>query len=102
VLLGTGYKVAIARYGFLSPPLLEAIRTVNGYPLLNKGFESSVPGLYFVGATAAYSFGPLCRFVAGTRFTAVTLTDFARKKAVPRLRAPQVSRPMVARFGSTD
>jgi FAD-dependent urate hydroxylase len=84
VLLGTGYKVAIARYRFLSPALLGGIRTVNGYPVLNRGFESSVPGLHFVGATAAYSFGPLCRFVAGTRFTAGTLTNFVRKVAAPR------------------
>jgi hypothetical protein len=64
--------------------LHRAVRTANGYPILNKGFESSVPGLYFVGATAAYSFGPLCRFVAGTRFTAVTLTNLTRKRTVPR------------------
>jgi cation diffusion facilitator CzcD-associated flavoprotein CzcO len=87
VLLGTGYKVAIDRYRFLAPPLRDAIRTANGYPVLNHGFESSVPGLYFVGATAAYSFGPLCRFVAGTPFTAATLTRYVRKKPAPRLAA---------------
>jgi thioredoxin reductase len=85
VLLGTGYKVAVERYRFLPPDLLRAVRTAGGHPVLNRGFESSVPGLFFVGATAAYSFGPLCRFVAGTRFTAVTLTRFARQKAAPRL-----------------
>jgi hypothetical protein len=74
VLLGTGYKVGISRYGFLPPELLGAVRTVNDYPVLSPGFESSVPGLYFVGATAAYSFGPLCRFVAGTPFTAPAVT----------------------------
>jgi thioredoxin reductase len=84
VLLGTGYKVCLARYGFLPPDLREAVRTADGYPVLNRCFESSVPGLYFVGATAARSFGPLCRFVAGTRFTAVTLTNFVRKKPAPR------------------
>jgi thioredoxin reductase len=88
VLLGTGYKVALARYGFLPPALREAIRTADGYPVLNQGLESSVPGLYFVGATAARSFGPLCRFVAGTRFMAVTLTKFARRKPGPRTLAP--------------
>ncbi|HTU18410.1 MAG TPA: FAD-dependent oxidoreductase [Gemmataceae bacterium] len=86
VLLGTGYKVDLAKYSFLSPALRGAVRTEGGYPLLNRGFESSVPGLYFVGATAAHSFGPLCRFVAGTRFTALTLTRYARGK--PRLRIP--------------
>jgi len=84
VLLGTGYKVAISRYGFLSSELLQGIRTVNGYPVLNRGFESSLPGLYFVGATAAYSFGPLCRFVAGTQFTAATLASHVEKNLTPR------------------
>ena len=68
----------IARYSFLSTELLGAIRSVEGYPVLNAGFESSLPGLYFVGTTAAYSFGPLCRFVAGTPFTARTLTNYVR------------------------
>lgn len=83
VLLGTGYQVDIARYRFLSPDLLRAVRTVRGYPILNRGFESSLPGLYFVGTTAAYSFGPLCRFVAGTPFAARTLTNYVRKLAAP-------------------
>jgi hypothetical protein len=74
VLLGTGYKVGISRSSFLSPELLGAVRTVDDYPVLSPGFECSVPGLYFVGATAAYSFGPLCRFVADTPFTAPALT----------------------------
>jgi cation diffusion facilitator CzcD-associated flavoprotein CzcO len=84
VLLCTGYKVALGRLRILSPALHRAVRTANGYPILNRGFESSVPGLSFVGASAAYSFGPLCRFVAGTRFTAVTLTNFTRKRAAAR------------------
>jgi cation diffusion facilitator CzcD-associated flavoprotein CzcO len=74
VLLGTGYRVSIDRYRFLPAELLGTLRTINGYPVLTSGFESSLPGLYFVGATAAYSFGPVCRFVAGTSFTARALT----------------------------
>jgi cation diffusion facilitator CzcD-associated flavoprotein CzcO len=87
VLLGTGYKIDIARYGFLSPELLQGVRTVNGYPVLNRGFESSLPGLYFVGATGAHSFGPLCRFVVGTQYAARALTNFVRKAPAPRLLA---------------
>ena len=73
VLLGTGYRIDLARSSLLAPGLLQAIRTANGYPILGAGLESSVAGLHFVGATAAHSFGPLCRFVAGTRFAAATL-----------------------------
>jgi hypothetical protein len=68
VLLGTGYRVDVARYPFLSPQVLERIERVSGFPVLDEGFETSLPGMHFVGAPAAWSFGPLMRFVAGTEF----------------------------------
>lgn len=74
VLLGTGYRVDIARYPFLSPQLTAAVQQVGGYPVLRAGLESSVPGLHFLGAPAAWSFGPLMRFVAGSEFVALQLT----------------------------
>ena len=74
VLLATGYRVDIRRYGFLEPDLLARVRTRNGLPLLRAGLESSVPGLHFLGAPAAETFGPLMRFVCGTWFSARALT----------------------------
>jgi cation diffusion facilitator CzcD-associated flavoprotein CzcO len=73
VVLGTGYRVNVARYEFLSPEVLERIRLVEGYPRLDSGFETSLPGLHFLGAPSAWSFGPLVRFVAGTGFTSRAL-----------------------------
>jgi FAD-dependent urate hydroxylase len=81
VLLGTGYRVDLARYPFLCDDLLGQIRRVNGYPLLGRGFESSVPGLHFIGATAAWNFGPLMRFVAGTPFAATAVARHLRSRA---------------------
>ena len=68
VLLATGYRVDISRYPFLSRGLLESIRRIGGYPWLDSGFQSTVPGVHFLGAPAAWSFGPLMRFVAGADF----------------------------------
>jgi hypothetical protein len=73
ILLATGYEVDIAGYDFLAPSLLKSIDRVGGYPRLSAGFETSVPRLHVVGAPAAWSFGPLMRFVAGTGFTASSL-----------------------------
>jgi hypothetical protein len=73
VILGTGYRVDIGNYGFLEPDLVSAITQVNGYPLLAKGLESSVPGLHFLGAPAAWSFGPIMRFVSGSWFASERL-----------------------------
>ena len=82
VLLGTGYDVDIARYDFLSPDLVAGVRRLNGYPDLGRGFRSSVPGLHFIGATAARSFGPLLYFVAGTEFASKELRSYiSRHKA---------------------
>ena len=47
----------------------------DGYPVLASGFESSLPGLHFVGAPAAWSYGPLMRFVSGTWFASRTLSQ---------------------------
>jgi hypothetical protein len=84
VLLGTGYRVDVAGYPFLSRSVLSAIRRVRGYPVLGAGFESSVPGLHFLGAPAAYSYGPLLRFVAGTEYAAPALARHAQRGVVRR------------------
>lgn len=73
-LLATGYRVDIARYPFLARDLVAAVRRVEGFPVLDTGLESSVPGLHFVGAPAMYSFGPLLRFVSGTEFASRQVT----------------------------
>ena len=73
VLLGTGYRVNVARYPFLAPELVQSLRLVDGYPILNSGFESSVSGLYFLGAPAAWSYGRLMRFVSGTHYATRSL-----------------------------
>jgi thioredoxin reductase len=79
VLLGTGYQVDISRYEFLPPELVRDVKQFDGYPKLAGGFRSSVPGLHFIGATAARSFGPLLYFVAGTEFACHELTSAISK-----------------------
>jgi cation diffusion facilitator CzcD-associated flavoprotein CzcO len=75
VVLGTGYRVDVRKYPFLGPDLLGQLDTVDGYPRLDAGFETSCPALHFLGAPAAWSFGPLMRFVAGTEFSARALAQ---------------------------
>ncbi len=77
VLLGTGYRVDIARLGILSSQLLDKIARVDGSPVLGTGFVSSVPNLHFVGSYAVRSYGPLLRFIAGAPFTAQAVTNAA-------------------------
>jgi len=66
VICGTGYRIDLARLPFLPEELRRRIETVNGYPTVDMGGRTSVPGLYFTGAPTAVSLGPSARFVAGT------------------------------------
>ena len=74
VVAATGYRVELSRLGFLDAALVPGIATVDGSPALTGHFESSVPGLYFVGTPSAYSFGPMFRFACGADYAAKRLT----------------------------
>jgi thioredoxin reductase len=66
VIAGTGYRIDLARLPFLPEALRARIATIGNFPDLSRIGESSVPGLYFVGAPSAGSIGPSARFIAGT------------------------------------
>jgi hypothetical protein len=74
VVAATGYRVDLSRSPLLAPEVLRSLRLAGGCPELHAGFASSIPGLYFLGAAATGSFGPVMRFVAGTWFTGEALT----------------------------
>jgi thioredoxin reductase len=68
IVSATGYRVDTRKLTFLSDRIQAGLRLVAGAPALSRNFESAVPGLYFVGTSAANSFGPMLRFVKGTEF----------------------------------
>jgi hypothetical protein len=70
VIAATGYQVDLGRLGFLRPGLVASVDTTGPFPRLSPSFESSAAGLFFAGLTAAGTFGPMLRFVAGTDFAA--------------------------------
>lgn len=92
VLLGTGYRIDIARLGILAPQLLESIARTEGSPLLGPGLESSVPKLHFVGCYAVKSFGPLLRFIAGAPYAARAVTSAAHRRLMSRPNSVQVEK----------
>ncbi|GCE17393.1 NAD(P)-binding domain-containing protein [Dictyobacter kobayashii] len=67
LLLGTGYEVTVKNLSMIDPGLLSQIQTDQNIPILNNWFESSVPGLYFIGLSSVRTFGPLYRFVVGAK-----------------------------------
>ncbi len=76
VIAATGFRPEVSRLAFLRP-LLSGIKTEQGTPRLTSGYESSVPGLYFVGPITANSFGPVARFAYGAVHPARTITAHA-------------------------
>jgi cation diffusion facilitator CzcD-associated flavoprotein CzcO len=81
LIAATGYKVELQRLPFLDKSLRERIRAVSDTPIVNRYFESAVPGLYFVGLASANSFGPLTRFAFGAQFTARRLSKHIASRA---------------------
>jgi hypothetical protein len=59
-----------------------AIARHGAAPRLDASFQSSIPGLRFVGPASSKSFGPVFRFVAGAEYTARTIaTELSRTAA---------------------
>jgi FAD-dependent urate hydroxylase len=75
IILGTGYRVDVRNLSMLDPAVLSVVQTYHNAPMLNNRFESSVPGLYFVGFSSVPSCGPLYRFVVGTDAAARRVAD---------------------------
>lgn len=80
VVAATGYKVDLRRLPFLDAALRGEIDQIENTPILNDTFESSVPGLHFLGLSAANSFGPLLRFMFGSEFAAPRLAAHLRRR----------------------
>jgi thioredoxin reductase len=93
VIAATGYRVNMERLQFLSPEIRSNVKSLNRAPILSSSFESSIPGLYFAGVSAANSFGPVMRFAFGAGFAARTITHALEKSlsravaSVPAARA---------------
>ena len=80
VIAATGFRIDLRQIGFLSTGLRTRIRTADDSPVLSANYECSVPGLYFVGAAAAESFGPVNRFVFGAIHPSRRLAQHLSKK----------------------
>jgi thioredoxin reductase len=74
LIAATGYRPDIRRLPFLNG-LSSEIRTLEYAPILSPDFQSSVPGLYFVGVAAVNDFGPMMRFAYGSDYTAHKLAQ---------------------------
>jgi len=96
VVAGTGFRMDIARLPFLPEGLRSGVSTLNGYPVVNRAGESTVPGLYFAGAPAAVSLGPSVRFIAGTHNSARQTARSLSRRTASRRRPVAAGEPASA------
>jgi pyruvate/2-oxoglutarate dehydrogenase complex dihydrolipoamide dehydrogenase (E3) component len=89
VIAATGYRPDIRRLAFLSSGIASQLKLSNNVPKLSSHFESSVPGLFFVGPAAVDSFGPLLRFACGAGFAAERLSNHLAR--VSRLASREIA-----------
>ncbi|NOZ74452.1 MAG: dimethylaniline monooxygenase, partial [FCB group bacterium] len=54
--------------------LKQQIRTYRGWPRISPRFQSSVSGLYFLGAMTEPFFGPSMKFMIGSGYSARILS----------------------------
>ena len=47
---------------------------LNGFPVLDESFQTSLPGLYITGFSATQDFGPFFGFVKGAPAAAILLS----------------------------
>lgn len=71
VIAATGYRTDLTRLPFLGAELRADCKTLAGTSVVGRDYQSSIRGLYFIGPAVAPTFGPVMRFVYGSRHAAM-------------------------------
>ncbi len=75
VLLATGYQPHVDDLAFLRSGDLPPLAHEDGVPVLDDGFQTSVPGLHITSLPATAHFGPFFGFTIAVRMSASVITD---------------------------
>jgi thioredoxin reductase len=71
IILATGYKVMINQVPFLAKGnILSKLAIQNNFPVLDKHFQTNLPGLYITSMPAMQDFGPFFGFTIAVRTSA--------------------------------
>jgi FAD-dependent urate hydroxylase len=74
LVFATGYKVDLLRVPYLNG-LAGGIEVVDGFPVLDEAFQSSISGLYITGLASTRDFGPFFGFTKGCPTAATLIVD---------------------------
>ena len=70
VIVAVGYRFELARLGILDEAVRGSIALAGRWPRLDRNLRTSNRGVFVAGYPAEGQYGPLSRFVEGTRFAA--------------------------------
>lgn len=66
IILATGYRPNMENIRFLDRTTIrQPLATVEGFPVLDTGFQTNLPNLYVTGVAATRDFGPFFGFTVG-------------------------------------
>jgi cation diffusion facilitator CzcD-associated flavoprotein CzcO len=74
IVFATGYKADLPRVPYLGA-LAGSLEVVDGFPVLDEAFQSSIPGLYIAGFASTRDFGPFFGFTKGCPSAATLIVD---------------------------
>jgi hypothetical protein len=74
LVFATGYKADVLRVPYLLG-LAGSLEVVDGFPVLDEAFQSSIAGLYMAGFASTRDFGPFFGFTKGCPAAAKLIVD---------------------------
>jgi thioredoxin reductase len=74
IVFATGYKADVQSVPYLDS-LADGLDVVDGYPVLDEAFRSSIPGLYVAGFASTRDFGPFFGFTKGCPAAATLIVN---------------------------
>jgi cation diffusion facilitator CzcD-associated flavoprotein CzcO len=74
LVFATGYKVDLPRVPYLNG-FAGGLEVVDGFPVLDEAFQSSISGLYITGFASTRDFGPFFGFTKGCPTAAALIVD---------------------------
>jgi cation diffusion facilitator CzcD-associated flavoprotein CzcO len=74
IVFATGYKTDVLSVPYLNE-LAGGLEVVDGFPVLNEAFQSSIAGLYIAGFASTRDFGPFFGFTRGCPAAATLIVD---------------------------
>jgi FAD-dependent urate hydroxylase len=80
IVFATGYKADLPAVPYLTG-LADGLDVVDGAPVLDEAFQSSVAGLYLVGFASTRDFGPFFGFTKGCPAAATLVVDDLLRRA---------------------